>query len=175
MDNIETQLIWDIPDPAAKDVILEEPEMEKRAPVHAVAPDLKISEEALAEFGADLEEAKVTGAVAEQLEVSKAARLAAAQDKVDAAAKKDNTKTVAKGSKIKTAPEPAPERAENSNTDPDGSSAGKYDWATKATELKAAGVPILHNFQGQAKSYTLSAAEYHGMGENWDAGSISVL
>ena len=43
--------------------------MEKRAAVHAVAPDPKISEELLAEFGADLEEARVTGAVAEQLEV----------------------------------------------------------------------------------------------------------
>ena len=45
----------------------------------------------------------------------------------------------------------------------------------QATELKAAGVPIPDNFRGQAKSYTLSAAEYHGLGENWDAGSISVL
>lgn len=43
--------------------------LDKRPPVHAVAPDLKISEDALAEFAADLEEARVTGAVAEQLEV----------------------------------------------------------------------------------------------------------
>ncbi|CAE7285609.1 unnamed protein product [Symbiodinium microadriaticum] len=165
IDNVETQLsFWD--PPASKDVI----EEDKRPPVHVVAPDLQLSKDALTEFEADLEEARVTGAVAEQLEVQKAARLAAAQCKVDTAEKK-NAKTVAKGSKIKTAPEPSP----NSTTESDGSNAMKYDWLTKVTELKAAGVPIPENFRGQAKSYTLSAANYHGWNENPDAGSISVL
>ena len=82
IDNVETQLsFWD--PPASKDVIEEavgsrfsyiwlamhERFQEKRPPVHVVAPDLQLSKDALTEFEADLEEARVTGAVAEQLEV----------------------------------------------------------------------------------------------------------
>ncbi|CAE7674058.1 unnamed protein product [Symbiodinium sp. CCMP2592] len=120
-----------------------EKEESKRAPIHTTAPDLKLSEAMLAEFKEDLNEAKTSGAV------QKAARLAAAEAKVEAAARKD--------ARIPAEPDDAI----------------KFDWGMKAAELKRGGVPIPPGFKGAAKSYTLAAATYHD--ENSDASSISVL
>ncbi|CAE6943653.1 unnamed protein product, partial [Symbiodinium sp. CCMP2456] len=154
VDNVETQIdFWDVP--AGLAVINEAPE--KRPPIHTTAPDLKLSEAMVQEFMEDSEQAKISGAVAEQLEVQKAARLAAAQEKVDAAKRKD-AKLVAKGSK-----EPQHEQEEEQEEEEE----------NEAAELKRNGVPIPPGFKGTAKSYTLPARTYHN--EMSERSSISVI
>jgi len=104
VDKMETQLSWwDSPTKlGCKAMIEEDKENDKRAPVQAAPPNLRLSQEMVKTHEKDLEEAQAIEAVSEQLEVQKAARLAAAANKVAAAAKKQDPKHVAKGSKVKT-------------------------------------------------------------------------
>ncbi|CAE7813178.1 KIF21B [Symbiodinium sp. CCMP2456] len=104
IDNMETQVTWwDIPPvEGCKAMIVEDKENQQRAPVNPAPANLTLSEDLVKTHDKDLQEARLSEAVAEQLEVQKAARLAAAARKVEAAAKKADPKTVAKGSKVKT-------------------------------------------------------------------------
>ncbi|CAE7374173.1 unnamed protein product [Symbiodinium microadriaticum] len=141
---------------------------ETRPLIHTTAPDLKVSEALLEEFQEDAEQAKIDGAVAEQLEVQKAARLAAAQGKVDAANRKD-ARHVAKGSKVKTGRGRGRGRGRGAKQEV----AQEPEEEEEAAELKRGGVPVPPGFKGAAKSYTLAATTYHS--EDSDASSISVL